>query len=156
MENKFLQFIYTFFLGGIIALFIGLGIHTFYPKPSYEANYNYNSSSYNSDYQVYQAESETHDRNVSIIALVISVLLLAASVFLEKSNRVIANGVLLGGTFLLLYSMGSSFATNDSVFSFIIVGIGLAIVLYIGHHRFTTNKPAKKVKRSNQHGTHSY
>ena len=156
MENNILKIIYTFFLGLLLALFVGLGISTFYIAPT-APEYTYSTSSdkpqtdpayrtYNEQSKRYEEDKITYNRNVSMIALASAVMLLIISFGLEKRNKIIANGVLLGGLFTLLYSIGRGFASQDSKYTFIVVSIGLAIVLYLGYRRFSDHPEKKKGK----------
>ncbi|MDO8335739.1 MAG: hypothetical protein Q7T74_03085, partial [Candidatus Saccharibacteria bacterium] len=122
MEDKLLRLVYTFFLGLIIAVFVGMGIATFYesPKaPEYpvlsEAQLNKTEGSpevnaqqvkYEQDYRAYEKVAQVYHRNVSIISMVFAVILLIISFLLERKNSVITNGVMLGGVFVLIYSIG--------------------------------------------------
>ena len=82
-----------------------------------------------------------------IIALVAAIVLLAGSLALERlPNKVLVNGVLLGGLFTLLYSVIRGFASEDSKMTFIAVSIGLAIAIYLGYHRFSLRAEARRVK----------
>jgi len=158
MDNKILSIVYTFFLGLILALFVGLGISTFYPGPkapeyktipvSKEVPGSVDMEAqkqYEEEYQAYSKKSQEYNRNVSIISLVSAVTLLAVSLLFEKRNGVIANGVLLGGLFTLLYSVGRGFYSEDSKLTFITVSVGLLVALYLGYRRFN-EPPTPKAK----------
>lgn len=154
-DNRTLTIVYTFFLGIILALFIGLGISTFYegpkqpeyptaletsvtkegPTPEQQAKqveFEKASRKYEKDYQLYS-------RNVSMIALVAAVVLLIMSFIAEKRNQVIANGLLLGGVFTLLYSIIRGFVSQDTKYTFVAVSVGLLVALYLGYRRFAAH-----------------
>jgi len=158
MENQVLKIVYTFFLGIILALFVGLGIRTFYAPPEPPqfptsqitkanptdeelAEQAKQQQEYERAFQAYDEQNSIYNRNVSTISLVASVALLALSLLLEKRNRVLANGILLGGLFTLLYSIGRGFASQDTLMTFIAVSVGLAVALFLGYRRFF-EKPA--------------
>jgi hypothetical protein len=166
-ENTFIKFVYTFFLGILIALFVGLGISTFYPAPEMpeypNTTWNYDrepteeernqQEQYDKAIQRYDEDQRPYSRNVSIISLSIGVVLLAVSLGLERRKiRAISDGIMLGGLFTLLYSLGRGFASQDSQYVFIAVSIALVIVLYLGYRRFVyrpevaakSNKSARK------------
>lgn len=150
-ENKMLTFLYSIFLGLLLAIFIGVGVNTFYPGPK-PPQYPVELNTYGKELtdeqlatqQAYEITSREHEekmkpynRNVSMITLSAAVLLLALSLFLEKRNiKVISDGVMLGGLFTLLYSLGRGFAAQDSKYTFVVITVGLVIVLYLGYHRF--------------------
>ena len=154
MENTVLKIVYTFFLGIILALFVGLGIQTFYPAPEYptsiEAPVPDKGEPTQADQQKdaefqqqqeaafreYEEKSEIYNRNVSTIALVAAVAFLGLSLLLEKRNLVLANGVMLGGLFTLLYSFGRGLISGNTAMTFIAVCVGLVVVLFLGYRRF--------------------
>lgn len=160
-DNKVLKIVYTFFLGVLIAIFIGVGIDTFYPSPEspdYPVETQVYDDSKQSKAQIekqkeydraqrqYEAEVVPYNRDVSIIALVSAVVLLAASLYVEKRHaRVLADGVMLGGLFTLIYGLMRGSAAEDSRYVFIAVTISLVIVLYLGYHRFV--EPQEKVTK---------
>ncbi|HEV7952227.1 MAG TPA: hypothetical protein VGO98_02530, partial [Candidatus Saccharimonadales bacterium] len=98
MDDKFLRFVYTFFLGLIIALFVGLGISVFYPAPKMpeyphsvtpadmpmvESKVSAEDLQAQRDYEVayknYDQQSQTYHRNVSIVSLAFAVIFVIVS-----------------------------------------------------------------------------
>lgn len=160
-NNNVLKLVYTFFLGILLAFFIGLGINTFYAAPK-SPEFPAVLSTYGKEPQmtneqvaaqkVYDLSIEQHqkklkpyNRNVSMIALAGAVILLVLSILYENKIRIIADGVMLGGLFTLLYSLGRGIASEDSKYMFAVVSVGLAVVLYLGYHRFVReHSPTKK------------
>lgn len=152
-DNKILKLVYTFFLGVLLAVFVGVATSTFYTSPV-EPRFPIELNTYgkepqltdeqialqkkwDQDMEQHNKDIKPYNRNVSIITLGASVLLLTTSLILEKKKiKIIADGVMLGGLFTLLYSLGRGFAAEDSKYSFLAVSIGLVIVLYLGYHRF--------------------
>jgi len=161
-DNKVIKLVYTFFLGVLLAIFIGVGIETFYPSPTspeYPAELStygkemtdvqlQKQQEYDESQRIYMDSLEPYNRNVSIIALVSSVVLLAVSLFIEKRLiKVIADGVMLGGLFMLLYSLIRGFAAQDSKYVFIVAAVGLVIAIYLGYHRFVEPHEKKPTVR---------
>lgn len=160
-ENKLLQLIYALFLGLLLALFIGVGINTFYPGPKEP---DYATASYygkeptaaeiatekaNEQKRIaYEKELQPYSRNVSIIAMGFAVVLLVISIVLEKRTKVIAEGLMLGGLFTLLYSVMRGFMSNNSKYLFVAITIGIIITLYVGYHRFVL--PESKTKKADK------
>ncbi|MFT4470495.1 hypothetical protein ACMX2H_11375 [Arthrobacter sulfonylureivorans] len=154
MDNKVLKAVYTVFLGVIIALFVGLGIRTFYAPPEMPqfpqeqvfqksdptaeelAQQRELQEKYDAAYRAYDDAYETYNRNVTTMTLISSVALLGLSLLVEKRNRVLANGIMLGSLFTLIYSITRSFMSGNTTLSFIVVTVGLAIVLFLGSKRF--------------------
>jgi len=156
MEAKLLRIVYTTFLGLIIALFIGLGISTFFPSPE-TPEYPVSPVSeptdaqiekYNKDYDVYTDQLQSYHQVVSIISLVAAVLLLAVSLVTDRRNSTISNGLMLGGLFTLVYSIGRGIASEDNRYTFVAVTVALLVVLYLGYRQFGPNQLAKKKNKS--------
>lgn len=152
-ENKVIKLVYTFFVGLLLAIFIGVGIQTFYsspPRPDFpsitadELRKDDGSSvpasdvrsDYEQAYRDYEIKNKVYNRNVSIIALVASIALVVVSLVYESRIKVIADGVMMGGLFTLLYSIIRAFVSEDTKYLFAAVSVGLVLVLYLGYHRF--------------------
>lgn len=153
-NNTILGLVYTFFLGLMLAIFVGVGINTFYPGPkapefpivlntlskeptsqelAIQRAFDFKMEQHNKDMRPY-------NRNVSILTLAAAVIFLAISLIYEKRIKIIADGVLLGGLFTLIYSIGRGFASENSKYMFIMITFGLAIVVYLGYHRFVRER----------------
>ena len=162
-DNKILRIVYTFFLGLLLAIFVGVGINTFYEEPK-EPQYPIQltvpakedsdeqrkvEADYNRQQQEYYEVFKQYNRNVSIIALAAAVLLVVASLAAEKRIRVMADGVMLGGLFTLVYSLIRGFASGDSKYTFVAAAIGLVLVGFVGYRRFAapTQVTAKNTKK---------
>lgn len=124
-----LQLIFAFFLGLVVVGFIGLGVNTFYPEPSYTDNYN--------DAPFAQWRLVT-----GIILLVLATVVLAISLALPETQVVISNGILLGGVFTMVYAVGITASGPQSIWRFVVVGIALAVTIAIGYVKFVRRKPA--------------
>ncbi len=153
-ESKVIKFIYTFFVGILIALFVGVGVNTFYPgpkAPEYNSQYEANDAKsieiqndYTASYEKYSEDARQHSMTVSIIVLCASVLLLVGGVIYEKKLLFISNSIILGGLFTLIYSISKGFASENNAYSFIAVTAGLALVIYLGYHKFVKVDKKKK------------
>lgn len=154
VDNKVLTLVYTFFLGIFIALFVGVGINTFYPgpkAPEFPVELNTYGKELNAEQVAKQQQwdktmaefnkkEQPYNRNVSMITLGASVLILALSVMFERHIKVLADGVMLGGLLTLVYSFGRGFASQDSKYQFVVTTVGLIIVMYLGYHRFVRSR----------------
>jgi hypothetical protein len=158
VEVNMLKLIYTFFLGIILSLFVGVGISTFYKEPAYpeaptsikygysgertqaqiseEENYNQSVERFNSE------QIKPYNRNVSIIVTLFAIAFLAVGVIYSHKINVIADGTLLGGIFTLLYGMGRGFASGDDAYRFIVIAVGLFVAMALGYWKFA--KPANE------------
>jgi len=155
-DNKAISIVYTLFLGLLLAVFVGFGIRTFYepaeppeyseprfeqPEPELdEAQRIKQESVYQSEYEVYQSEMEVYHRNVSIASLLIAVGFLVFSLTVGLHIKVLSDGILLGGLFLLMYSIGRSFAAEDPGYSFVTLSVAFVIALFLGYRRFNPQK----------------
>ena len=158
-----LKNIYTVFLGLLLALFIGLGINTFYegPKqPDYPTSpYTYTKDGqlneadakkqreYEESFKKYDESSQTYSRNVSVVALTAALIMLVLGLMFEKRNYVIGGGILLGGLFTLVYSIIRGFVSTDTKYTFIVVTVGVLIALYLGYRKFSEVQPVKSTKK---------
>lgn len=158
-----LKYIYTVFLGVLLATFVGVGIAAFYPEPKYpefpphavpyprvvegDRDSTLSGKIRKDDVESYriskefQELSQTHSRNVSTISLAFAIVILLVSLTVVKNLISIADGVLLGGVLTLLYSIVRGFGSEDNMFRFIVISIGLVITLILGYLKFI--KPNK-------------
>ncbi len=149
-ESRLLKFVYTLFLGVIVALFVGVGINTFYPgpkSPEYPIALNYYGkeptaeqlkvqNAWDQQMTKHNEQMKPYNRNVSMIALGGAITLLVVSLLFEKSIKLLSDGMLIGGFLTLIYSIGRGFASEDSKYVFIALCVGLAIVLFTGYKKF--------------------
>ena len=153
-----IKFIYTLFLALLVALFVGLGISSFYPgpkAPDYPSIYSEKQANcqptaeekalmqeYDQSQKTYMAEFQVYSRNVSIISLTAAIIILVSSLTLLNKIKMIADGILLGGVFTVAYSIIRGLMSEDSQFRFVIVTIGLLIALGLGYIKFIKPKEA--------------
>jgi len=149
--------IYTLFLALLIALFVGLGIDSFYQgpiRPEYPVELNFAKQNleptveqqniekeYYEKQKEYDALSKIYNRNVSIIIIIASVIILIVSLTFMAKIKMIADGILLGGVFITAYAIIRGFMSDSSSFRFLVVTIGLIIALVLGYIKFI--KPVK-------------
>lgn len=143
-----LKAIYTLFLGLLLSTFVGVGISTFYvtpEPPEYDISLTRATlgdediaslKAQDKVQQEYQDKMSVYNRNVSIVALVFALAILLISLGLNKKLGVLSDGVLLGGVFTLLYSIMRGLSSDESIFRFILVTIGLVLVLILGYWKF--------------------
>lgn len=164
-DNRILKIVYTFFVGLLLAIFVGVGINTFYAGPK-APEFPIELNTYGKEQELtpeevtvqkdwdqtmeqHNKDMKPYNRNVSMLTLGAAVILLVTSMVYEKKIKIIADGVMLGGLFTLLYSLGRGFASENSRYVFVVVTIGLAIVLYLGYHRFVREyEPISKVPKA--------
>ena len=151
-----IKLIYTLFLGLLIAVFVGFGIDAFYPgpeAPQYPLELDQVKQGceetpeqqalrkdFNQAQEKYMEESKPYNRNVSIMSLVASIIILILSLTLLGKIRMVADGILLGGVFITMYSIIRGLMSDSSQFRFLIVTIGLIIALVLGYIKFIRPK----------------
>ena len=140
-----MRIVFTFFVGAILALFVGFGIHTFYPPPEPPDTALVQLKANPTDAEVaaasaaqkaYDTAYQSYSRHVSIVSMGGAVLFLALSLGLERKNKVMANGILLGGLFTLVYGVARGFVSRDTTTLFITLSVALALVMVLGFRRF--------------------
>lgn len=143
-----IKHIYVFFIGVLLATFIGVGVAAFYegPKhPEYPMRQEFidgkcapspEEIQYEKDQREFMEKNKIYSRNVSIITLIFSVTILVISLTLIAKLPLISDGMLLGGLFTQLYSIMRGFESEDNKFRFIAVSVGLATSLTIGYLKF--------------------
>jgi len=147
---------YTLFLALLIALFIGLGIDTFYPGPKApqypieldEVKVGCEETleqqtlrkEFNQAQSQFIEEFKPYTRNVSIISLIASIIILVLSLTFLAKIKMIADGILLGGVFVTTYGIIRGFMSDSSKFRFLIITIGLIIALVLGYIKFIRPK----------------
>ena len=158
-----IKIMYTIFIGVLFAIFVGVGIEAFYPSPN-EPEYpsalkipregglsepvflemKREQEKYDREFKTFQEKSEIYNRNVSIIAVILSVLTLIISLTLFTRILIIADGLLLGGVLTLLYSIIRGFNSGDNMFRFSVVSTGFLIALFLGYIKFIKVQKVKK------------
>lgn len=154
-----LKAIYVVFLGLIIALFCGLGVAAFYQQPKGPKEpeaipqtvdqkqglvVNQAEVNYQNEYRKYEEEKlKPYNRNVSIITLALSTLILVISLLLSNKLPILSDGILLGAVFTLIYSIIRGISAGNPRFTFIIVSIGLVITVFIGFWKFLRKSKKK-------------
>jgi len=88
-----------------------------------------------------EEKTEKRGRNVSLISLLIAVVVVVVSVGLSGRLPVISEGLLLGGLFTLIYSIGWSFVRSPKI-AVIPVGVGLIITIALGYKIFARKTKA--------------
>lgn len=145
-----LKLIYSLFVGILLAIFVGVGVQVFYPAPeapaypnelmryqgpegSEDPAYQEKMQEYNQLSDAHYEEMRSYNRNVSIIAVASALVILTLSLTLVSQLGIIADGLLLGGVFTLLYGMVRGFNTDDSRFQFVVVAVTLAVAIGLGY-----------------------
>jgi len=86
----------------------------------------------------FESKMDAQGMTVALISLLIAVVITSVCLLYSGRLQVITEGLLLGGIFTLIYSIGWCFARapNIAVWS---VGIGLIVTLVLGYIKFVKN-----------------
>ena len=165
--SKTIRAIYTVFLGMLIALFVGVGIDAFYEGPKYPEypfelkeypnekdknyaqelkKYNQAQAEYDRKIKKYESENKEYSRNVSILSLAASVIILISALTFANKMYLISDGLLLGGLFALIYSLIRGFEADSSMFRFMVVSVGLILSIIIGYIKLIKSDLKLKIK----------
>lgn len=159
-----LKLLYALLIGIFVVVFVGVGIAAFYPQLKYPVSpisMKYGSpvmdkegkmleevkvemEKYDQEQKDFQIKSQIYNRNVSILALVFSIVIVIISLTLFKKIYLIADGLLLGGVLTLLYSVIRGFESDDNMFRFVVVSAGLIISLFLGYVKFISPMEKKR------------
>lgn len=120
--NGALQIIFAFFLGLVVVAFVGIGVNTFYPEPTYT--------------EWDSATASSWRLITGIILLILATVILVISLALPAHQAVITNGLLLGGVFTMIYAVGITVSTDQSIWRFVVVAIALVVTIAIGYLKF--------------------
>ena len=161
-----IKFIYKLFIGVLLATTIGMGIATFYPDPKAPEypteKYPYSQAektpspadiqeqqAYDSKYKAFEVKRQQHSRNTALVAIALSLVILAISMTVLAKIDIFADGLLLGGIFTLLYGIIRSFGSGDQKFIFAATLIGLVAALVLGYLNFVKPKaPAEESRKT--------
>lgn len=160
--QSFLHILYAVFIGAFLALFVGFGIAAFYEAPErpelspssatmdpdspQESEENYDQ--YQQQSEEYEDEMEGYNTIVSGVAVGVALVIFLISLFAVGGIPVIADGLLFGGAFTLLYGVGRSFTVSDPQVPFLMLAVALPIVLLVGYMRFYRNSSSGGAQES--------
>lgn len=129
--NELLQVIFAIFLGIVVVAFVGIGVNTFYPEPRYEWTEGMSAPpDYYTNWQM----------TTSIILLVCATLILVVSLALPDTQAVLSNGVLLGGVFTMIYSVGMAASSSQSWLRLVVAAVALAATVTVGYFTFVRGR----------------
>jgi uncharacterized BrkB/YihY/UPF0761 family membrane protein len=124
--QSMLQVIFSFFLGLVVTAFIGIGVTTFYPEPSY-------SSGSESGWSQWRLTT-------SIILLVCATAVMLLSLAIADAGPVLANGALLGGLFTMIVAVGMGVSAGAQWARFGVMTAALVITVGVGWWKFTRGR----------------
>jgi hypothetical protein len=148
----------------VLAFFVGYGIEVFNPNPQIEDErdfYQYSDESEcitaggewynerfprpieeggkeiqgycNAPYKKIELERSKHDRIVFIAAVLIGLIAVIVGLILKKDT--ISTGIVAGGVLLILYGTIRYWRHADNILKFILLGIVLAVLIWLGYKK---------------------
>jgi hypothetical protein len=164
VRSEGLRTIFSFFLGLMLATFVGVGVYTFHPPATQLASQIRDlvrreqaiRDAFPADELTPEARNQLQDirrqrnelddaqaaarapwgRSTSIILIVFATLAMAVSLVRGEQLPVISNGLLLGGVFTMLYGVGWIVVTDTTTARFVVMAGALVITLGLGYVRF--------------------
>lgn len=153
-HNTLFKLIYTFILGVVLALFLGVGVQAFYeppqqpdypaydmpykegPTPEQQKILERDQQKFDKDLKAYEKNRQEYERNVSVVLLILAAVTIAVGLFFSSQIGFLSDGILLGGLFTLVHALIRGFAADDSKYLFAAATVAVAVVLYLGYRRF--------------------
>jgi len=173
-QHYALQTIFSFFLGLMVLAVVGVGVNTFYPSPvqTYQeqmtkiqrqmemlnvksptgtptdAGDRAKLARLQAQQNVLQEKIDKlmkeWQRNTSIVLVLCATLVMGISLLLNEQLRVISNGLLLGGLFIMVYGVGWVVFSGSSTARFVVVLFALVVALSLGYLKFVRGREAKE------------
>lgn len=166
-----LQTIFAFFLGLMTVAFVGVGVNTFYPSttqkfetqereisrrldhlnrsatpgtftPEQQAEFDRLEADRTKLAEQRDAANKEWARVTSIVIVLFATLVLVISLLLAEQLRVIANGLLLGGLFSMVYGVGWVLSSGNSMARFWVIVFALCVSIALGYVRFVRDRKA--------------
>jgi len=168
-----LRTIFSFFLGLMLAAFVGVGVYNFHSPPeqfdsqirdltrreqTIRDSRPLNELEASDRDQIREINRQRNDltdaaekarkpwvRSTSIILMVFATLTMAVSLVRAGQLPVISNGLLLGGVFTMLYGVGWIVVSETSITRFLVMTAGLLTTLGLGYLRFVRRSATSPV-----------
>lgn len=159
--KTFVDFIYGLLIGAAVALFVGLGIWTFYSGPKFPEYPNYApatltapSEAQDKEFQArqdkfdrqtkqYDKDEKSYSKKVAVIALAAAVVFYLAGGLLMRLNGVVGEGLALGGVFTTVYATIRAAITDFKSVVFTSVTLILVMVILLALFRVRLQRPTK-------------
>ncbi len=145
-----LKTLYALAIALLVVAFIGFGISAFYPapeSPNYRPEVEFEDPAateeekqlrdeQQKEQEAFQQQQSDYNRVVASISIGLAVLLLVGSLLWISGVPIIGNGVTLGALFTLFYGLIRALMTEDEMFRFVAVAVGLVVLLALVYWSF--------------------
>jgi len=139
-------------IGVVLLMFLVFGSKLIYETPNYEDYCNYNKINFTNttDYQTcsenYENAREDYSKNMFLLSLIVGILIIAGSAIFININS-ISGGLMFGSLMFIVYGTGSYWRYMNDWTRFIILGVALGILIYVGYWlSFRKNNERRKRK----------
>ena len=119
-----LKVIYVLAIAAALIALVVVGIHTFYPAPSYSS--------------AYEQEVAVHARNVFLIALPLGVVFGVVGAFIQRRTSIFGAGLIVGGMGTMIFAVTPYHL--DDIPKFIGIAVILAVLIFVGYKVFFSLK----------------
>lgn len=128
LNQTVLQIVFSFFLGIVVVAFIGIAVNTVFPDPD--------------GYRAIEPDLwDNHYLITGIWLLVCATVVMVASMLIPADRvPVIANGILLGGLFTIIYSVGVSLNAPNNWARLCVFAAALIITVGVAYWKFAVRK----------------
>lgn len=149
-----LKTLYALAIALLVVAFVGFGISAFYPAPKppdYRQELEFVSPESTEEekqlmvegqreQEAFQRQLSDYNRVIASISIGLAVLLLVGSLLWIRGVPVIGDGLTLGAVFTLFYGLIRALITEDELFRFVAVAVGLLVLLAFVYWSFIRSK----------------
>jgi hypothetical protein len=148
-----IRYLFSLFIGALVATLIGVGISAFYPgpvQPQAPTEISAPAPDKTADMSAekafehaqkdYEKAQQHYSLNVAAIALGLSVILVILSLTVLGSAGVITDGLLTGGLITLVYAVIRGAGSQNQRFLFLVTLVGLGLAVTVGIRKFSHQK----------------
>ena len=143
--------LYALAIALLVVAFVGFGISAFYDEPRYPAypagieegprdeltpEERRKLGEYREEERAYREDYSDYNLVVACVSVGLAVVLLVGSLVGMGRLPVVGEGTTLGAVFVLFYGLIRAYMTNDEMFRFVAVAVGLAILLALAYRKF--------------------
>lgn len=144
-------------IGIVLLMFLVFGAKLIYETPNYDDYCNYSwiyekndtilqNQLYQECNSKFEIANENYSKNLFILSIIVGVLIIVGSVVFININS-ISGGLMLGSLMYLIYGTGSYWRYMNDWIRFVILGVALGILIYIGYWLNRRKNKSRKKKR---------
>ena len=133
-----LKTLYALAIALLVVAFVGFGVSAFYPEPEppdYPPGLEFVGPE-PTEGEAFRERLSDYNRVVASASVGLAVVLLVGSLLWISGVPVIGDGVTLEAVFTLFYGLVRALMTEEEVFRFVAVAVGLVVVLAFVYCRF--------------------